>query len=312
MQKYISDWTITENTRLSADFCLLKVGLDKDLPEIIPGQFVQILVPNAPQTFLRRPISVHFVDYAKRKLWLLVQRVGEGTRKLSELQVGEQLNIVYPLGNGFTLPNHPSPALPEGEGALRYFDRGGMSDNRMLNAQQKELARLPLPLEGAGGRLLLVGGGAGTAPLLYLGKQLKDLGYSPIFLLGGRTINHLLQLEEFEKQGEVHTTTEDGSHGEKGFVTNHSVMSTGTPTACSGDISSKFSQIYVCGPKPMMMAVAKYAKQNDIPCEVSLENKMACGIGACLCCVEKTTFGNACVCTAGPVFNINQLSSWQI
>ncbi|GHT44222.1 dihydroorotate dehydrogenase B (NAD(+)), electron transfer subunit [Bacteroidia bacterium] len=282
--KHIADWTVSENSQLSADFCLLKVRLNDELPEIRPGQFVQILVPNAPHTFLRRPISVHFVDYDRRELWLLVQIVGDGSRQLSKMQVGESLNIVYPLGNGFTLPS---------------------------------------PSQGERGAFLLIGGGAGTAPLLYLGKQLRDLGYQPTFLLGGRTKNQLLQLSEFEKYGEVHTTTEDGSFGEKGFVTNHSIiqmyfddiqkhrfdMQTHSNDGMQMYVPSLY--IYVCGPKPMMMAVAKLAKQNDIPCEVSLENRMACGIGACLCCVEKTTYGNACVCTAGPVFNINQLK-WQI
>ena len=90
-------------------------------------------------------------------------------------------------------------------------------------------------------------------------------------------------------------TTEDASLGEKGFVTNHSVL------------NEKFDKIYTCGPKPMMMAVAAYAKQNNIACEVSLENKMACGLGACLCCVEDTKEGHRCVCTDGPVFSIDEL-----
>ena len=110
----------------------------------------------------------------------------------------------------------------------------------------------------------------------------------------------LLQLEEFVKYGEVYTTTEDGSHGEKGYVTQHSILN-----------KVRFEQIYTCGPKPMMVAVAKYAKSNQIECEVSLENTMACGIGACLCCVENTTEGHLCVCKEGPVFNINKLL-WQI
>jgi dihydroorotate dehydrogenase electron transfer subunit len=149
-------------------------------------------------------------------------------------------------------------------------------------------------------RILLVGGGIGTAPLLYTGKILKNSGFNPIFLLGGRTKNDIVQIEEFRKLGIVHITTEDCSAGEKGFVTNHSALA-----------SEKFDKIYACGPKPMMVAVAKYAKERDIDCEVSLENMMACGIGACLCCVEKTVRGNVCVCTEGPVFNINQLT-WQI
>ena len=91
-------------------------------------------------------------------------------------------------------------------------------------------------------------------------------------------------------------TTEDGSQGEKGFVTNHSILS-----------NEHFDFIATCGPKPMMMAVAKYAHKAGIECEVSLENMMACGLGACLCCVEKTNEGNLCVCKEGPVFNIKQL-----
>ena len=107
-------------------------------------------------------------------------------------------------------------------------------------------------------------------------------------------------MDEFEKTGRVFVTTEDGTLGEKGFVTNHSVLQNET-----------FDFIASCGPKPMMVSVAKYAVKNNIECEVSLENKMACGVGACLCCVEKTTEGNVCVCKEGPVLNIKKLS-WQI
>ena len=98
----------------------------------------------------------------------------------------------------------------------------------------------------------------------------------------------------------MYLTTEDGTMGEKGFVTNHSLLQ-----------QERFDRICTCGPKPMMMAVARYARQAGIACEVSLENMMACGLGACLCCVEKTTEGNLCVCKEGPVFDINRLL-WQI
>ena len=107
-------------------------------------------------------------------------------------------------------------------------------------------------------------------------------------------------IDEFEKYGRVCLTTEDGTAGERGFVTNHSVLD-----------EIRFDRIATCGPKPMMVAVAKYAKARGIECEVSLENKMACGVGACLCCVEKTADGNVCVCKEGPVININKLL-WQI
>ena len=94
--------------------------------------------------------------------------------------------------------------------------------------------------------------------------------------------------------------TEDGSEGERGFVTQHSLLQ-----------QEQFDRISTCGPKPMMMAVARYAKAQGIDCEASLENMMACGVGACLCCVEDTQEGHVCVCKQGPVFNINELK-WQI
>ena len=126
--------------------------------------------------------------------------------------------------------------------------------------------------------------------------MLKKAGVEVNFLLGARSKNDLLELDEFEKRGNVYLSTEDGSVGEKGFVTTHSVL------------SEKWDMISCCGPMPMMKAVAKYAVENGVDCEVSLENVMACGVGACLCCVEDTTdHGNVCVCKEGPVFNIKRL-----
>ena len=136
--------------------------------------------------------------------------------------------------------------------------------------------------------------------MLMLGEALVKLGCRPVFLLGARTSNDLLQLDLFERLGEVFTTTEDGSHGEKGYVTQHSLLA-----------QRHFDRIYTCGPKPMMMAVARYAKAAGTECEVSLENTMACGVGACLCCVENTQEGHVCVCKEGPVFNSKKLL-WQI
>ena len=72
-------------------------------------------------------------------------------------------------------------------------------------------------------------------------------------------------------------------------------------------LDEEFDRYAVCGPLPMMKAVARIAKEKGVECEVSLENKMACGLGACLCCVEDTVRGNECACTHGPVFNLNDL-----
>ena len=144
---------------------------------------------------------------------------------------------------------------------------------------------------------LLVGGGVGVAPLLYLGRKIREIGSEPTFLLGARSAKDLLLMDDFRALGRVFVTTEDGSEGETGFVTNHSVLQ-----------KEKFDLISTCGPKPMMIAVSRYAEKADIECEVSLENKMACGLGACLCCVEKTNDkGNVCVCTEGPVINAKRL-----
>ncbi|MDR2917435.1 MAG: dihydroorotate dehydrogenase electron transfer subunit [Tannerella sp.] len=259
MKKYLMDLKVVENIRLHPKYCLLKLTSDKTLPEMVPGQFVQVRVDGSSQTFLRRPISVNYVDRKANELWLLIQMIGEGTRRLSEYVPGETMNLMLPLGNGFSVPQTATSI-----------------------------------------NLLLVGGGVGTAPMLYLGEVLKEIGFEPEFLLGARAKEDVMQLDEFEKFGKVYVTTEDGSMGEKGFVTNHSILR-----------EKKFDKIYTCGPKPMMVAVAKYARSSGTECEVSLENMMACGIGACLCCIENTVKGNVCVCTEGPVFNINQLT-WQI
>ena len=256
MKKYILDLKVKEVERIHQRYVLIKLTHETTLPDMLPGQFVEVRVDGSPSTFLRRPISINFVDRENNELWLLVATVGEGTKQLAKLKFGDVLNCVLPLGNGFT------PAK-------------------------------------TGEKVLLVGGGVGVAPLLYMGAEMKRQGIEPTFLLGARTANDLLMLPIFNMFGRAYVTTEDGSMGEKGFVTNHSILA-----------EEYFDRISTCGPTPMMKAVARYARQNNVDCEVSLENLMACGLGACLCCVEKTTEGNLCVCKDGPVFNIKKLL-WQ-
>ena len=259
MKKYIIDLVVTQNIKLHANYVLIKMTQANPLPEMLPGQFAEIRIDGSNTTFLRRPISINYVDKKTNEVWFLVQLVGDGTRKLATVKQGDIVNVVMPLGNGFTIPKDVTAFKP-----------------------------------------LLVGGGVGTAPMLMLGVELAKAGCKPTFLLGARSSKDLLQLKEFEKLGEVYTTTEDGSMGEQGYVTGHSLLN-----------NNSFNMIYTCGPKPMMVSVAKYAKANGIECEVSLENMMACGVGACLCCVENTDEGHLCVCKDGPVFNIKKLL-WQI
>ena len=257
MKKYILDLRVKSVEKVGGRYSLLKLTHEQPLPEMVPGQFVEVRVDNSPSTFLRRPISINFVDRDANELWLLVAAIGEGTRHITTLKPGDTLNCVLPLGNGFTMPKSSSD------------------------------------------RVLLVGGGVGVAPLLYMGAEMKRNGIEPTFLLGARSAADLLEVDLFKRYGRVCITTEDASEGEKGFVTNHSVL------------GEKFDMIATCGPKPMMVAVARYAYKAGVECEASLENMMACGLGACLCCVEKTTEGNLCVCKEGPVLNIKKLL-WQL
>jgi dihydroorotate dehydrogenase electron transfer subunit len=151
-------------------------------------------------------------------------------------------------------------------------------------------------------KILLVGGGSGVASLMSLAQSLHEKSNEVAILIGARSSKDLVELDEFSKYGTVYTTTEDGTQGVKGYVTNHPVL----------DLElSTFQRVYSCGPEPMMKAVAKKAKEKSIFCELSLENTMACGFGVCLCCITKTIDGHKCVCTDGPVFNINILQ-WEI
>lgn len=226
-----------------------------EIPPILPGHFAEIHIENNPNVFLRRPFSILDVDYQKREISFYVKVIGKGTKQLGEYKVGDTVNLIYPLGNSFSIP---------------------------------EKAK----------NVLIVGGGSGIAPFILLGKALKKKNISTTFLLGGRSKKDILLTNEFARYGEVFATTEDGSFGEKGLVTQHSIFT-----------SSQFNydKIFTCGPDPMMKAVGKIAQEKEVDCDVSLENMMACGFGICLCCVTATHSGNKRVCLEGPVFNVNSL-----
>ena len=159
---------------------LLRLRSEVPLPDIRPGQFVQVRVDGSTATYLRRPISIHDVDFQSNEISLLVQQVGKGTRHLASAKEGDIINMVLPLGNGFSIPEN-------------------------------------------GEKCLLVGGGIGIAPLFYFAKVLNDQGVCPTLLLGGKSKSDLLRLTDYQRLGETFITTEDGSLGERGFVTMHSV-----------------------------------------------------------------------------------------
>ena len=253
--KEIHNFTIIDRQQHGAQYFSLLLQHSGSMQPVAPGQFVEVLVEGSREVMLRRPISVHDVDEKAGTMTLLIQIVGNGTRQLSTLKVGDRLNVVYPLGHGFSV-------------------------------------------DAAGEKPLLVGGGAGIAPLLHLAKVLASKGIRPTVLLGGRTAGLIPVHDEFLPYAEVLVATDDGSRGHHGVVTTHPAFAQG------------YSMIYTCGPTPMMKAVARSAAERGLRCEVSLENMMACGVGACLCCVTDTDEGHRCVCKEGPVFDISNLKKW--
>lgn len=254
-RKDVEDFQIVENKQLNQTNHFIKLKCNSVLPEMNPGQFVNIEIPEEKDVFLRRPFSIFEVDNIENTISLIVKKLGKGSTKLTELNVGKKLNLVYPLGKGFSLPVKND-------------------------------------------KILLIGGGSGVAPMLFLAKTSGLQKNQVHLLLGARSFSDQIVIGEYENFGEFFYTTEDGSFGEKGYVTQHPIFL---------ESISSYDKIYACGPLGMMKAVAAKAKFNNIFCEVSLENLMACGFGVCLCCIEPTNTGNKCVCTDGPVFNVNDL-----
>lgn len=253
-KKQIFDAVISSTRALSERYSMLTLQLPDSAGElkVLPGQFVEIRIKDSQSTYLRRPISICDYDSETLVMTLLIRRAGEGTDHLCNLPEGSVIDIVGPLGNGFSIPKPGQTAL-------------------------------------------LAGGGIGVAPLMLLGKSMKKAGVKPTFLLGARTASEVLLYDEFAAIGEVAVSTDDGTAGEKGYAADNSVLST------------RYDLVCTCGPKPMMEGIARKARQIGSPCEVSLENLMACGLGACLCCVEPTLKGNLRACVEGPVFNTDLL-----
>ncbi|MFV0553978.1 MAG: dihydroorotate dehydrogenase electron transfer subunit [Mangrovibacterium sp.] len=253
--KTVRELLLIENAQLNHDNFRLVLESDCPLPSIKPGQFVNVEIKKSTETFLRRPFSILDADVENNRISLLVKILGRASKVLTTYEVGEKISVVFPLGNGFTLPS------PE--------------DN-----------------------ILLIGGGSGVAPMLNLAKKCGLPKAQVYLILGARSQADHIDSSKYEQYGVIHKASEDGSVGEKGYVTNHTIYSQ----------LSQFSKIYTCGPDVMMRAIAADAKKTGVFCEASLENMMACGFGACLCCVEKTKKGNQCVCSEGPVFNVNELT----
>nr|WP_321465510.1 dihydroorotate dehydrogenase electron transfer subunit [uncultured Desulfobulbus sp.] len=249
---------VVAKEQLSKDYFRLILQAPRIAAQARPGQFVMASCGSTLDPLLRRPFSIHRCP-GDGNLHLLIKIVGKGTRLLAEFQAGELVDLLGPLGRGFSY--------------------------------QPELA-------GA-----LVGGGVGIAPLLFLVEEAKRQfpDHAPLHVfLGAQTAADVRQLgDEFGQYGcIVHIATDDGSLGIHGFVT--------VPLAAS---LTTVGKVYVCGPMPMMGAVANLCQDASIPCEVSLESHMACGLGACLGCTVHGADGlYRHVCKHGPVLPAEEIA----
>ena len=223
--------------------------------ETHPGQFVNVYLKN-PAKLLPRPISICDAGNGAIRLVYRVTGDASGTAELSSYQVGDEVRITGPVGRGYPLSE----------------------------------------LKGAGrGDVVLMGGGIGVPPMLYLAKEL--LGHCTI-VLGYRDSDTFL-LEDFKNtKADILLASDDGSVGVHGTVMDAIEEAGVTPGV-----------ICACGPKPMLSAVKSFAKRTGAAAYISLEERMACGVGACLGCVTGTTgtdahshVKNARVCVDGPVF----------
>lgn len=232
---------VVGNRQIGNSFILELSGL----PAGKAGQFYMVKVPDGSK-LLPRPISIFDIDEKKNTVSLFIDIVGSGTKRLSVLKAGDDLQVTGPLGNGF-------------------------------------------PLEK--GEASLIGGACGAAPLYLLAKKLRELEpLRKITLYLGFSVQ-CASLEFFKKifssLGQVQTDV-------GGYITD------------KVDFSKK-AIYYVCGPTPMLRAAAEKAKNANAKAYLSLENRMACGVGACYACSCATILGNKRVCKDGPVFSAGEV-----
>ena len=237
-----SVFTITKNVPLTNNVYIMTLNGNTD--GINCGQFVNIKLDGL---YLRRPISV--CDCEDDSLTLIYKVVGKGTEQMSKMTVGESLDLLTGLGNGY--------------------------DTSL-----------------SGEKPLLIGGGVGVPPLYMLCKKLIAEGKRPTVILGFNTSDEVFYADEFASLGaEVKVTTVDGSMGIRGFVTN----------AMEG---LDYSYFYTCGPEPMLKAVYNASLTSG---QMSFEERMGCGFGACMGCSCKTITGYKRICKEGPVMQKEEI-----
>ncbi len=214
-----------------------------------PGQFVNIRVSPSFDPLVRRPFSIF--SHEEGAMRIVVKIVGKGTDALCAMTKGQPIDVLGPLGRGFTIAENS--------------------------------------------RVLLVGGGVGNAPLLFLSNTLKQKGNNIYYIYGSRSIESVFMEEEYARLADVFfTVTEDGSRGKKGLATD-----------IARDLirKEKFDFIYTCGPTAMMAALFGIVREIRTPLEISMENYFGCGIGLCSGCTVVTKEGNKRACVDGPVMD---------
>lgn len=237
---------------IGTDIYDMVLSFPRGAKEAKPGQFIAMYCEDGTK-LLPRPISICGIDEEKGTLRVVYRIAGAGTRLFSEMREGDSLEVLGPLGNGFTMKEE---------------------------------------------KAIIVGGGIGIPPMLELDKQLSC---EKTVVLGYR--DELFLKDEFESYADVVVATEDGSCGTKGTVID-AIKEAGV----DGKV------IYACGPMPMLKALAEYAEAHDMEAQISLEERMACGIGACLGCICKTkkkdhhtNVNNQRICKDGPVFDAKEV-----
>ncbi|MFC1592957.1 dihydroorotate dehydrogenase electron transfer subunit [Candidatus Omnitrophota bacterium] len=258
-RKYQIKTRIINNSRISGNYYKLVFAAPGIARIVRPGQFVMVRISQGYQPLLRRPFSIHSVTAKKPvlpagRIEILYEIVGKGTQILSGKKPGAYLDILGPLGNGFS----------------------------RLDTRHS----------------ILVGGGMGVAPLLFLAQRLSVAGpQQSTVLIGARTKKEILCQKKFANLGySVRISTDDGSGGFRGRATElleHLLLT----AICQPSI------IYACGPKPMLQGISGIARRYRIPAQISLEEYMACGLGVCLGCMVNTKHGFQAVCKDGPVFD---------
>lgn len=249
---------IINKEKVSDDFYSLEIISPFITQNSSPGQFINIKC-NKEGLLLRRPFGISDINRKKGTFKVLIKIVGDGTKWLSELIKGDDLNVLGPLGNGFSYGDDIEDKL-----------------------------------------VYLVSGGTGIAPFPFLARALKNYTNKIILFSGFKNKKECLNKRFFDKLNiKSVIATDDGSLDKKGFVSDIVLKEIKN--------KKKPDKIYACGPNQMLKAVSLIAKKYKIDCQISLEEKMACGFGVCMGCTVMTKTGNKLVCKDGPVFSAKEV-----